>query len=89
MAAILPGFSRESVEFTKAQVVIYALERYMLIGLHIFLLFLVVLNIWTILIKQRRYKTLPILAFYILSFLTIACRLVWLILEYNRHENVI
>ena len=62
---------------------IYASEHYLLIGLNFFLFFLVLLNIWQILIKQRRYKTLPLLFFYIFAFIAIACRLVYHIFSWS------
>ena len=82
MGAILPGLTREKAnecQISDAQYISYAVEHYLLIGLYTFLLILVVANIWRILIKQGRYKTLPLLAFYIFSFLAIALRLIYII----------
>ena len=55
----------------------------MLIGLYATSLILVVANIWTILIKQRRYKTLLLLAFYIFAFFSIACRLIYILIDWT------
>ena len=67
---------------------IYAVEHYILIGLYTFLLVLVIVNIWTILIKQRRYKTLPLLAFYIFTLLNIVFRLVFIIIRWSKYHIV-
>ena len=82
MCTILPNLSCDWFEVTKAKVVIYAIEHYILIGLYIFLLGLAIFNIWTILIKQRRYKTWPLLFFYIFAYIAISFRLIWLFIEY-------
>ena len=91
MTFILPGFERGSFEeygWSDAQFVTYVVCFYMLIGLYMFLLVLAIVNIWTILIKQRRYKTLPLLAFYIFAVLSIAFRLTELIMI-SGNNNVI
>ena len=82
MCTILPNLSCDWFEVSKTKVVIYAIEHYILIGLYIFLLGLAVFNIWTILIKQRRYKTWPLLFFYVFAFMAILFRLIWLFIEY-------
>ena len=41
-----------------------------------FLLVLVMRNIWAILVKQREYKNLPILAFYTYALIAVTLRLV-------------
>ena len=64
---------------------IYASEHYLLIGLNVFLFFLVLLNIWQILVKQRRYKTLPLLFFYIFAFIAIALRLIYHIFSWSEN----
>ena len=67
---------------------IFVVEHYILIGLYTFLLVLVIVNIWTILIKQRRYKTLPLLAFYIFAFSTISLRLLYTIFCWSGYKLV-
>ena len=59
------------------------MERYVLIGLYVFLMVLCILNIWKILIKQRRYKTLPLLTFYIFAFFSIAFRLTYILIDWT------
>ena len=83
MVNLLPGYNRESTRFTEGQFVAFTVERYVLIGLYAFLMFLVIVNIWTILIKQRKYKTLPLLAFYIFAFFAISFRLVYIFMDWT------
>ena len=54
----------------------YAVEHYILIGVYTFLLVLVLVNFWNIIIRQKRYKSWPLMAFYIFAFLAILFRLV-------------
>ena len=81
---ILPGFStsEEVSMMSSGQVITYAVEHYILIGLYIFLLFLVMMNFWNIIIQQQKYKSLPLLAFYIFAFIAIFLRLNVLIWYY-------
>ena len=83
MVSILPGLSRESSEFTLTQFTIYAVEHYFLIGLYAFAFVLTIVNIWIILIKQKRYKTMPLSAFYIFSFITILLTLINIIIFWS------
>ena len=83
MVTILPGCSRESTGFSEKEFVIYAVESYVLLGLYLFLMVLVIVNIWTVLVKQRRYKNLPLLAFYIYAFFAIVCRLIYIIIDWS------
>ena len=64
---------------------LYAVEHYILIGLYTFLFVLAILNIWKILIKQRRYKTLPLLAFYVFTFCAVALRLLYIIMLWSKY----
>ena len=72
--AILPGFDVFKAEMTAGQYKTYGIVHYMLILVYALLLSLCLVNIWMILIKQGKWKTLPLLAFYILSFIAIASR---------------
>ena len=54
----------------------YAVEHYILIGVYTFLFVLVLVNFWNIIIGQKRYKSWPLMAFYIFAFLAILFRLV-------------
>ena len=88
MCTLLPNLTCDWFEVSTAKVVIFAVEHYLLIGLYAFLLVLVVLNIWIILIRQRRYKTLPLLAFYVYSFFAILFRLIYIIFEFSTYPLI-
>ena len=65
---ILPGFeSSFTSNMSSTQVISYAVEHYLLIGLYVFLFVLVNLNVWIIIIRQNRYKNSPLLAFYVFA----------------------
>lgn len=72
--AILPDFDVFKDEMTESEYKIYGFVHYLLIIMYALLLCLCLTNIWRILIKQGKWKTLPLLAFYILSFIAIASR---------------
>ena len=61
---------------------LYAVEHYLLLGLYAFLMLMVLVNTWTILIKQGKYKTVPLCAFYIFAFIAIGCRFVYIIIDW-------
>ena len=63
----------------------------MLVAVYSFLIVLALVNIWQILIKQGKYKTLPLLFFYIYSIIAIALRLICLVWMFGRgvFENVL
>ena len=52
--------------------------------MYCFLLILVLCNIWQILIKQKRWKNLPFLAFYYLAFIAILMRAAELLIGFSR-----
>ena len=58
---------------------IFAVEHYILIGLYAFLFALVNINVWQIIIRQKRYKTWPLLTFYFFAYMAICFRLIVLI----------
>ena len=89
MVVILPGLDTDhySNDLTEAQIVSFVVERYLLIGLYTFLFVLVIVNIWNILIKQKKYKTLPLTAFYIFAYFSITFRLIYIILEFSKYEK--
>ena len=61
---------------------IYAVEHYLLLGLYALLMVQVLVNTWTILMKQRRYKTVPLCAFYIFAFIAIGSRFIYIIIDW-------
>ena len=86
MVEFLPGLSREASGLTETQFAIYVAERYVIIGLYVFLFALVAFNSWRILVRQRRYKNLPLLAFYIFTFLSISCILTYIFIDWTEHN---
>ena len=83
MCKILPGLSCDALDVSSEKMALLAVEHYLLIGLYTFALFLATANIWRILIKQRRYKTLPLLVFYICAFISVALRWIYTILIFT------
>ena len=63
--------------------IIFATEHYVLIGLYAFLFVLVNLNGWMIIIRQKRFKNLPLTSFYIFAYIAIAMRLIALVWEFE------
>ena len=55
----------------------------MLIVFNFLLLALAIYNSWQILYKQRRYKTLPLLFFYIYALITLVLRLIYSIFGWS------
>ena len=77
---ILPGFSKNVRGYMNSlEVTIFALEHYLLIVIYSLLFVLVNYNFYTILIRQRKYKTWPLLAFYVFAYMAITFRLIDLI----------
>ena len=62
-------------EFNETEYRIYASLHYFVTFVYLLLLILVVANIWKIIIKQERWKTLPLLCFYVFAFIAISARL--------------
>ena len=73
--AILPGFDEFlKPNLTSAQFRFYVSFNWIMILFFAGLMVLLVANIWTILIKQGRWKTLPLLLFYTLTFIAVVVR---------------
>ena len=82
---ILPNFYG-SFFMSSDQLIFYAVEHYILIGLYTFLLFLVLMNFWNVIIQQKKYKSMPLLAFYIFALIAIFFRIIILIWFYSNSE---
>ena len=54
--------------------IVFGVEHIIVMTLWAFLTWLVVSNIWLIMIKQKRWKTPPLLLFYVLTFIAIVLR---------------
>ena len=61
--------------------------QYIVILLYSFLLILCLVNVWKILIRQGKWRTLPLLFFYIMSVIAISFRIVASIYYFDRSEN--
>ena len=61
---------------------------YLVIGMYCLLLILALVNIWFILVKQKEYKNLPILAFYAFAIIAISLRLVFKVIEWTPYPIV-
>ena len=79
MVNIFPGYATSQWNvMNSTENNIFITEHCVLIGLYFVLLILVLANIWVILIRQGKYKTLPLLAFYVFGSMAIFLRLVFL-----------
>ena len=66
----------EYMKFSRTDVIIYDCEQYFLIALYFLLTVILIVNTWQILIKQKKYKTLPLLNFYLFAWVGIPLRLI-------------
>ena len=81
--AVLPGIKILSdLLLSPIQIKVIVVENYLVVGVYAFLILLALVNIWQILIKQKKYKTLPLLFFYIYSFVAITLRVICLIFTF-------
>ena len=89
---ILPGLDTDATEYnwSQSELIFLAVEHYLLIALYASANILMYINIWNILFKQKRYKTLPLLFFYIFTFIALTLRLVWSVFYFAwiRHPKV-
>lgn len=85
MAAALPGFASVSPYFeSQAQMVTYLCLHYLTILVYASVFALTCNNVWRILIKQREYKNLPILFFYVFALIAVPLRMLALIFEFSQ-----
>ena len=82
--AWLPGIE-ESMKpiLTTAELRFVIFLAYMEILLFTVILIFVLSNIWQILIVQERWKTAPLLIFYILALVTVTERIILAVLSYE------
>ena len=73
---IFPFISNQKDEMSRTQYIMVIIVYYISILIYVAAFFLTILNIWQILIKQEKWKTMPLLVFYIYSFMAISIRLV-------------
>ena len=67
---LIPGSDYPSEKMLPTQRKIYVLEHYILALLFMCLIALACMNIWKILIKQGKWRTLPLLFFYIFAMIS-------------------
>ena len=77
--AILPGYAELQEETSLAQANLLVVENYLLIGVYAFIILLALTNIWKILIRQKKYKTLPLSFFYLFTFIAVTLRIICVI----------
>lgn len=77
--AILPQFSSVENKMSPWQTKCFAAEHYLLIIFYGVLTAIIMLNSWTIFVRQRKFKQAPLLFFYVYAFIDVTDRLVFLI----------
>ena len=72
----LPGLAEEASQngWTRSQAISIIATEYLVIATYTFLIVLALRNIYTILVRQKEYKNLPILAFYTYAILAVSLR---------------
>ena len=78
--AFLPGFEENVsyLDWSRSQIIIFITTSYIVIATYVFLIILALRNIFFIVVKQKEYKNLPILAFYCYSALAVTLRPIYL-----------
>ena len=77
--AVIPNIDvlkDDPYNFTTTELRVHAFLTWLLIVLNSILLVMVFNNIWTILIKQSKWKSLHLLLFYFMSFIAVTLRLI-------------
>ena len=73
--AILPGFDENVKPYlTNTQYGVFMTVHWLLIMFYAGLTVLIVINVWQILVKQGRWRKLPLLVFYIFVFMAVVLR---------------
>ena len=65
--------------WSNSQKIAYTTLWYLILAVYFFLIILALRNIWVILVKQREYKNLPILAYYAFAFIAVSLRPIYVI----------
>ena len=74
----LEQLTKEPFDLTVAQAYGVAVEVWLLIVVFLAMLLLTLMNIWDILIRQKRWSVVPLSLFYVLIVMFIVARLLWL-----------
>ena len=67
------------LNWSRSQKIAYTTLWYLILAIYGSLILLALRNIWAILLKQREYKNLPILAYYAFALIAVSLRLVYVI----------
>ena len=82
--AVIPNIDvlkEDPYNFTTRELRVHAFLTWLLIVLNSILLIMVFINVWTILIRQSKWKSIHFLLFYFMSFIAVTLRLlasIWL-----------
>lgn len=77
--AINPWLSNFQEEMTVTQYRVFASIHYLVLLIFLLAFVLVIVNMWQILIKQAKWKTIPLLLFYVYAFICITLRVCCLV----------
>ena len=85
---LLPGIENfsEFYHYSDEQFNCLVSMQYIVILLYSFLLVLCLVNFWKILIRQGKWRTLPLLFFYIMSVIAISFRIVACFFYFDQTE---
>ena len=73
----LPAYFDEFADedgWSHDQKVKFVVLTYLVIAIYVVLILLAVLNIWVVIVKLRKYKNLPIFAFYFFTIIAVVLR---------------
>ena len=86
MSFLLPGLENleeSPFNLSKVELRLQAGFQWLIILLNALLLAMVLTNFWCILIKQEKWKTFPMLVFYVISLIAVILRLLVMIWEFE------
>lgn len=89
--AFLPGDFQEKVNeygWTREQKIAYLSADYLIFSLYILLVVLALHNMWVIVMKEKEYKNLPILMFYLYALIAIAIRPIYIVWKWTDNSTI-
>ena len=90
--AYLPGLTHdqmiESRGWSQAELVSFLSALYLLIGVYGILIMIALRNILVVIVKQKEYKNLPILMFYLFALIAVTLREVKIIWQYKSNPYI-
>ena len=69
----------DNYDWSRGKRITYIASVYLVTTLYLMLVILAVRNIWAVLIRQKKYKNLPILAFYFFTMIAVTLRPIYMI----------